>query len=58
MSCYKSLIIENAQLRRCIAEAVKDIDTLFEFLEYSPDFVSKEEVITRLGWIDLPPLTD
>ena len=54
MSCYKYLVDEIEQLREILAETQRDIDVLTESLEYGPDFVSKDDVIQRLGYIDLP----
>ncbi len=58
MSCYKTLSIENEHLREILTEAQAEMDTLVEFLEYGPNLVNKEEVIMRLGWLDLPPIAD
>ena len=55
MSCYKYLLDEIAQLREILADAQRDIDVLIESLEYGPELLSKEDVIQRLHFIDLPP---
>ena len=55
MSCYKSLLEEIEQLRELLADTQNNLDRLTEHLEYGPDFVSKEDIIQRLGYIDLPP---
>ena len=55
MSCYKTLQIENEQLREILTDAQRGIDVLTEDLEYGPQLVAKEEIIQRLGYIDLPP---
>ena len=56
MSAYKYLLNETDQLREILTEAQNEVDTLVEYLTYGPEFVTKEEVILRLGWLDLPPL--
>ena len=58
MSVYKTLIEENELLREILSEAQRDVVFLIESLEYGPDFVSKEDIIQRLGHIDLPPTED
>jgi len=58
MSAYKYLLNEIDQLREIITEAQNEIDKLVEFLEYAKEPVNKEEIILRLGWLDLPPLSD
>jgi len=58
MSAYKTLLIENEQLREIVIDAQNEIDKLVEFLEYTPEPVNKQEVILRLGWLDLPPLSE
>ncbi len=58
MSAYKNLLIENEQLREIVIDAQNEMDTLVEFLEYGPEVFNKEDVITRLCWLDLPPLAD
>ena len=56
MSCYKSLLHDNEELKEQLLHAQEDIKLLKEVLSVEVDWVNTQDVINQLSSIDLKPL--